>query len=229
VLLERAREIVRAGQGMLDFGVPVRVTFVDDVADWRAGASAQQPVSDSAVVGSGRTVGTASRVLYDVLGRVCDRLGFGVVADAVFRDLVIARIVEPTSKLDSLRVLADLGAEPVAYPTVMRHLRQAQQDGYRDLIAAKCFAHAAGRGDPSLILYDVTTVYFEAEKEDDLRKSGSPRNVASIRRSSSGCWSTATGSRSRSAASKGTRQKRRRSSRSSRSSKPATVSRTPRW
>ena len=37
--------------------------------------------------------------------------GFDAVADPVFRDLVIARIVEPTSKARLLRVLADLGAE----------------------------------------------------------------------------------------------------------------------
>jgi len=32
-----------------------------------------------------------------------------VVADAVFQDLVISRIVEPTSLLDTARVLTDLG------------------------------------------------------------------------------------------------------------------------
>jgi hypothetical protein len=30
-------------------------------------------------------------------------------SDPVFRDLVLARIVEPTSKFDSLRVLAEVG------------------------------------------------------------------------------------------------------------------------
>ena len=44
--------------------------------------------------------------------------------------------------------------------------------GYRDQIATACFAHAAASGDVSLCLYDVTTLYFEAEKEDDLRKVG---------------------------------------------------------
>ena len=39
------------------------------------------------------------------LAAVYDWLGFDALADPVFRDLVIARIVEPTSKLDSLRVL----------------------------------------------------------------------------------------------------------------------------
>jgi len=57
-------------------------------------------------------------LLYDVLSTVYDWLGFDVVDDAVFRDLVIARIVEPTSKADSLRVLADLGAEAMSYKTI---------------------------------------------------------------------------------------------------------------
>lgn len=35
-----------------------------------------------------------------------------------------------------------------------------------------CFTHAASHGDMSLCLYDVTTLHFEAEKEDNLRKVG---------------------------------------------------------
>jgi len=35
-----------------------------------------------------------------------------------------------------------------------------------------CFAHALTDGDVSLICYDVTTLYFEAEYEDELRKVG---------------------------------------------------------
>jgi hypothetical protein len=39
-------------------------------------------------------------------------LGFERAAgrDEVFRDLVLARIIEPTSKLDSLRVLEEVGS-----------------------------------------------------------------------------------------------------------------------
>ena len=117
-------------------------------------------------------MGTSSRLLYDVLASVYDRLGFNVVGDAVFRDLVIARIVEPTSKADSMRVLTDLGADVVSYRTIQRHLAQMGPGGYRDLIATRCFAHAGDTGGLSLILYDVTTLYFEAEKEDELRRVG---------------------------------------------------------
>jgi hypothetical protein len=45
--------------------------------------------------------------LWDTLCRAYDRVGFGRAAggDEVFRHLVLARIIEPTSKHDSLRVL----------------------------------------------------------------------------------------------------------------------------
>lgn len=172
VLLERARRIAAEGQQVLDFEVPTPVERVDDVADWRAGELVRPDRPPAGVSGAGRTVGTSSRLLYDVLAFVYDRLGFNVVGDAVFRDLVIARIVEPTSKADSMRVLTDLGADVVSYRTIQRHLAQMGPGGYRDLIATRCFAHAGDTGGLSLILYDVTTLYFEAEKEDELRRVG---------------------------------------------------------
>ena len=85
---------------------------------------------------------------------------------------MIARIVEPTSLLDTARVLSDLRQQPVSYSTMKRTLRRVVTNTYRDTIAAACFAHAVKAGDVSLVLYDVTTLYFEAEKEDALRKVG---------------------------------------------------------
>ena len=173
VLLERARRIATGDQDVLDFEVSARVQRVGDVADWRTGTlTLSAGVPKGAVVAPGRTAATSSRLLYDVIGAIYDWVGFDVIDDAVFRDLVIARIVEPTSKLDSLRVLADLGAETMSYRTIQRHLARINTGGYRDAIAARCFAHAADRGGLSLLLYDVTTLYFEAENEDDLRKVG---------------------------------------------------------
>ena len=127
---------------------------------------------NGAPVASGRTAATSSRLLYDVLGGVYDWLGFDVVADPVFRDLVIARIVEPTSKVDAARVLTDLGAEPVSYKTIDRHLARINAGRYRDVIAEKCFTYAGDRGGLSLLLYDVTTLYFETDNDDELRKVG---------------------------------------------------------
>jgi hypothetical protein len=173
VLLERARRIATGDQDVLDFEVSVRTERVTDVADWRAGTlTLSPPGPKGAPAPPGRTAATSSRLLYDVLGTVYDWLGFDVVDDAVFRDLVIARIVEPTSKADAARVLTDLGVEPVSYKTIQRHLAAIGPGKYRDAIAQRCLAHATNRGGLSLLLYDVTTLYFEAESEDDLRKVG---------------------------------------------------------
>ena len=173
VLLERARRIATGDQDVLDFEVSARVARVADIADWRTGTlTLSAGVPKGAVAPPGRTAATSSRLLYDVIGAIYDWVGFDIVDDPVFRDLVIARIVEPTSKLDSLRVLADLGAEPMSYRTIQRHLAMINIGGYRDAIAVRCFTHAQNRGALSLLLYDVATLYFEAENEDELRKVG---------------------------------------------------------
>ncbi len=173
ILLEQARRIAAQDQGVLEIEVPARTESVDGIADWRTGTLAfPAGVAKGAPAPAGRTAATHSRLLYDVLGAVYDWLGFDIVADAVFRDLVIARIVEPTSKVDAARVLADLGADTVSYRTIQRHLAKVNAANYREQIAARCFTHAADRGGLSLLLYDVTTLYFEAENEDDLRKVG---------------------------------------------------------
>jgi len=173
ILLERAQRILAEDQGVLDIEVAARTQRVDAVADWRRGEL--MTVGDrslGAPAPPGRTAATHSRLLYDVLGAVYDWLGFDTVGDAVFRDLVIARIVEPTSKADASRVLADLGAKTLSYRTIQRHLAKIKTDKYQDAIAGRCFTHAADRGGLNLLLYDVTTLYFEAENEDDLRKVG---------------------------------------------------------
>ena len=173
ILLDAARGIVAGEQQALDIEVPQRPTRVQDVADWRTSTLIPAPpVPAGEPVPSGRTAATNSRLLYELLGAVYDWLGFGAADDPVFRDLVIARIVEPTSKLDALRVLADLGAELVSYKTIDRHIRSIHTGGHRDAVAAKCFDYASDCGGLSLLLYDVTTLYFEAENEDGLRKVG---------------------------------------------------------
>ncbi len=71
-----------------------------------------------------------------------------------------------------MRVLGEIGVEHASLRTMFRGLTRAQEEGYRERLAAACFAHASIAGDVSLVLYDTTTLYFEAEEEDDLRKVG---------------------------------------------------------
>ncbi|MEU8227953.1 IS1634 family transposase [Kribbella sp. NPDC048915] len=143
------------------------------------GELALEGLSDPSAAGWAGTAvitGKANAVLWQVLRTGYDRLGFDAIDDEAFAQLVLARIVEPTSKADSLRVLDELGVPHVSLRTMFRSLRRAEDQGYRAKIAEACFAHAVVAGDVSLCLYDVTTLYFEAEKEDEgtdgLRKVG---------------------------------------------------------
>lgn len=114
---------------------------------------------------------SVSSVLLQVLREQYRVLGFDLVEDETFTYLCIARIVEPTSKLDSLRVLAELGVTRLDRNQLYRCLGQVITQNYRITVTNQCFAHAAAKG-ISLILYDVTTLYFEMQEEDNYRKPG---------------------------------------------------------
>ena len=80
--------------------------------------------------------------------------------------------MEPTSKLDSIRVLDGLGVAAPSLSTIKRTLPRINERDYRDQLARVCWDHVCGQGAVALIMYDVTTLYFEAENEDALRKVG---------------------------------------------------------
>ncbi|HEU5008891.1 MAG TPA: IS1634 family transposase [Jatrophihabitantaceae bacterium] len=188
LLLSVARERLHPGQGELDLGaLPEVATRTEDVADWtrrepvvdneelafdagESGSGARPPL----VAGGGRVVGTSSLLLWEVLGAAYDRLGFDALDDAAFKALVLGRIVEPTSKADTIRVLGDLGVPAPSLRTIFRTLTRCIERDYRDTLAKACLAHSASTtaGRASLVLYDVTTLWFEIENEDKFRKVG---------------------------------------------------------
>jgi transposase len=114
---------------------------------------------------------SVSSVLLQVLSDQYCMLGFDQLKDDFFAYLCIARIVEPTSKLDSLRVLTELGVTGISKNRLYRCLGQVIDRDYRRTLTKQCFDKVAAQG-INLILYDVTTLYFEMQEEDDYRKSG---------------------------------------------------------
>ena len=145
-----ARQRLAAGQGELDLGL------------------------DTSARGGPLPI-TASRMghLLDSLERAYQVLGFADATggDEVFAQLVLARSIEPVSKLDSARVLEEAGAAAASYRTVTRRLRAYARDSWRQKISAACAAHAR-LGPASLVLYDVSTLYFEADAGDGFREPG---------------------------------------------------------
>jgi Transposase DDE domain len=150
LLKAAARQRLAAGQGELDLGL------------------------DTATPGGPLPI-TGSRMgcLLDALGRAYWVLGFDRASggDEVFGQLVLARIIEPVSKADSARVLEEAGVAPASYPTVNRRLRVYAKNSWRQKISAACAAHA-GLGPASLVLCDVSTLYFETDAGDGFRESG---------------------------------------------------------
>ena len=118
---------------------------------------------------------TSSRMghLLDALDHGYRVLGLEDAAggDEVFRHLVLARIIEPASKLDSLRVLEEAGVAPASYATVKRRLPAYAEDEWRQRLSEACAAHAR-LGPASLVLYDVSTLYFETDQGDGFREPG---------------------------------------------------------
>jgi Transposase DDE domain len=175
LLVEEARRLLAdEAQGELDLGITPKAIKVEMVPPPAGGlfAEAAGGPSPRQVVACPQVLKSCSGLLYDALAGVYASLGFEAVGDEVFRDLVIARVVEPTSLLDVDRVLAELGRTSASLSTRKRTLRRACAGGYRDQIAAACFVHARSSGDVSLVIYDVTTLYFEADNEDALRRVG---------------------------------------------------------
>ncbi len=162
LLVEAAQRLLADDtQGELDLGITpkaVRAHMVPPPAETLFTDGAGVPAVRE-LVARPRVLKSCNGLLYDALAGIYANLGFDdAVSDEVFRDLVIARVVEPTSLLDVDRVLAELGRTSASLSTRKRTLRRARGGGYRDQIAAACFAHARTAGDVSLVLYDVTTL-----------------------------------------------------------------------
>ncbi|XPN98009.1 IS1634 family transposase [Georgenia sp. SUBG003] len=150
LLLAAARQRLTAGQGELDLGLDT------------AGQGGPLPI-------------TATRMehLIGAIERIYADLGFAEAAgdDAVFYLLVLARLIEPTSKLDSLRMIEETGLAPPAYRTVTRRLPRYADPEFRQGLAA-ALAARADLGPAALILYDVSTLYFETDEGDGFREPG---------------------------------------------------------
>lgn len=121
-----------------------------------------------------RMVGTVHRVLWEVLAGVYNQLGFNTAVDSeVFKKLVIARLIEPASKLRSLDILESLGIDKIpSYATVKRHLTKSAEAGWRDAICAAAYNFAAAEGPVTVCLYDATTLHIESDHPDEFRRPG---------------------------------------------------------
>ncbi|MDZ7742733.1 MAG: IS1634 family transposase [Bacteroidota bacterium] len=108
-----------------------------------------------------------------VFGRIYDSIGFDAIKEEMFRHLVIARLAYPLSKLKTVdylyryqRVLLDSDAIYRFLDKLSSKLKpQIEQIAFKNTMKVL-------RGKVNIVFYDMTTLYFEASDEDDLRKTG---------------------------------------------------------
>ena len=131
VLLEAGRQKIAAwqGQGLLDL------------------ESLEPAPGRTGLVGA-TVEAKRSGLLWDVLHGAYTRLGLrnATGGDRAFEQMVLARLIEPTSNAQVSRVLGDLGLESVSARTLLRSLGRCGQRGYREAISQALFDHVTASG-----------------------------------------------------------------------------------
>lgn len=108
-----------------------------------------------------------------ILGAIFDHIGFSTVPHELFKHIVVARMVYPVSKLKTTEYLEQYKGLSFDIGKIYRFLDMLHKD-YKEKVERVSFEYTKKilGGTISVVFYDMTTLYFEAENEDDLRKIG---------------------------------------------------------
>lgn len=108
-----------------------------------------------------------------VLDKVFDCVGFNRIEDNIFRQLVKSRLSYPSSKAATVEYLKNHFDEDVNLSKLYRYLDKLS-DHQHELVEDISVKHTMQilGGKIGVLFYDVTTLYFESDKEDELRRTG---------------------------------------------------------
>lgn len=108
-----------------------------------------------------------------IFGKIFDHIGFKEVGEDLFRHLVISRLAFPLSKLKTIDYLYRYQGVMRDIDAVYRFLDKLSNT-LKEEVEQIAFSHTLRvlKGKISVVFYDMTTLYFEASDEDDLRKTG---------------------------------------------------------
>lgn len=109
-----------------------------------------------------------------VFGDIYNRIGLNQIRDIdFFKDLVICRLIYPGSKLKTIQYFQRHFNKEISVYSIYRFLDKLNSQ-YKDKIELLTFEHTRKilNGQIGIVFYDMTTLYFEASEEDDLRIIG---------------------------------------------------------
>jgi transposase len=108
-----------------------------------------------------------------VLGKIFNEIGFNQIEDELFRDLVLYRLVYPKSKLKTTEYLFRYQQKRYTEDEIYRYMDKLNETQKED-VQRISYEHTLKvlKDGVQVVFYDVTTIYFETDYEDDLRKTG---------------------------------------------------------
>ncbi len=94
--------------------------------------------------------------------------------DFLFKSLVISRLIYPGSKLELIHYLSYFKNQNINEDKIYRFLDTLYKEDIKNSIQECIFNHTKKIMNDTITItfYDVTTLYFESESEDDLRRIG---------------------------------------------------------
>lgn len=127
-----------------------------------------------------RYAGVTHHFAYHILAAVAEKLGFAALNSTLLLDFAYMRILEPSSKLRAIELLKRYWNISYAESTVYRVLPMLSKRKAEVEAVAVAWAKKGLSSDLSLVLYDVTTLYFETFEADDLRVPGFSKDGKSM-------------------------------------------------
>lgn len=108
-----------------------------------------------------------------IFGKIYDCIGFNDIKESLFRHLVISRLAFPLSKLKTVDYLNRYQGVKISISSVYRFLDKLNQS-LKGQVEEIGFIHTKKilGGEINVVFYDMTTIYFEASTEDEIRKKG---------------------------------------------------------
>ncbi len=108
-----------------------------------------------------------------LLGKLFDEIGFTQIKDELFRLLVLSRLSHPVSKLKTTDYIFKYKGEQIDVERIYRYMDKLYNK-QKDLVQEISYVHSVKvlQKKIQVVFYDVTTLYFEIETPDELRKAG---------------------------------------------------------
>lgn len=108
-----------------------------------------------------------------LLGNIYNQIGFDAIDSSILKQLVLIRLSHPASKLKTTQYLKRYFSTDINEDKIYRYLDKIYTE-QKDSIQQVSYNHTLKvlGGMVSVVFYDVTTIYFQIDDEDEIRKRG---------------------------------------------------------